>query len=179
MEGTDKSFMYNDYPQQEQAYREQTYQQERVYHTDYSTAQQTANVYGQPETFPPTLPHNDIRVVAALTYVFGWFSGLIFAIFSRNRYVRFHALQSLIFFGGINLIDMAAPFISRYAITQYFAFPRVFVFFMFLFFMLLNIVAFIGWIVSITQAYRGSYYRLPIVGDIVANILGLGADVKH
>ncbi len=166
--------MYNEYPQQEQAY-----QQERVYHTDYSTTGQTTSRYDQPETFPRTLPHNDVRVVAALTYSLGWFSGLLFAVFNRrSRYVRFHALQSLIFFGGINLIDMIAPFMSRYAITQYIAFPRVFVFFFFLFMMLLNVVAFLGWIIGITQAYRGSYYRLPIVGDIVANVLGIGADVK-
>ena len=169
--------MYNEYPQQEQAY-----QQEQATYTNYTHdtgTQHWGNAYNRQETFAPTLPHNDIRVVAALTYSLGWFSGLLFVLFNRrSRYVRFHALQSLIFFGGINLIDMIAPFMSRYAITQYIAFPRVFVFFFFLFIMLLNVVAFLGWIIGITQAYRGSYYRLPIVGDIVVNLLGIGADVK-
>jgi uncharacterized membrane protein len=179
MKGTVLSSMYNDYQQQEYAY-----QQEQASHTNNTTDSQAhppywRHAYSKEETFPSTLPHNDVRVVAALTYSLGWFSGLMFALFNRqSRYVRFHALQSLIFFGGINLIDMGSLFVSHFAIMRYVPFLHNFVFFLFLFIMLLNVVGFIGWIMGITQAYRGSYYRLPVVGDIVAGMLGLGTHVK-
>src|SRR5262245_61525738 len=69
--------------------------------------------YGPQVLFPTPLPHNDPRFVAVLTYSLGWFSGLLFTLFTReNRYVRFHALQSLIFFGGINVIDIALIFVG-------------------------------------------------------------------
>ncbi|MBE3557800.1 MAG: hypothetical protein IMW89_01050 [Ktedonobacteraceae bacterium] len=45
-------------------------------------------------------------------------------------------------------------------------------------FLLLNVVAFVGWIVGMVQAYRGAYYRLPVVGTIVANIMGTQAPLR-
>jgi uncharacterized membrane protein len=123
--------------------------------------------YSQQGLFSTPLPHNDARFVAVLTYLLGWFSGLLFTLFAReNRYVRFHALQSLLFFGGINVLDVALflvgvrlhhfePFIGP-------LFPLIFL----LSFFLLNAIAFVGWLVAIVQAYRGVYYKLPLVGDI-------------
>ena len=172
--------MYNEYPSQEQAY-----EQEQAFHTNYTTAQNGEDRenrgsmyshYSPQEAFSPTLPHNDVRVVAALTYALGWFSGLLFALFSRQRYVRYHALQALIFFGGISVIDLGMLFSFSYRHYHYVPFFSNFLFL--LAFMLLNVVAFIGWIIGITQAYRGSYYRLPVVGNMVAHMLGIGADVK-
>lgn len=129
------------------------------------------------ELFSSPLPHSDVRFVAVLCYSLGWFSGLLFALFTRqSRYVRFHALQSLVFFGAVNVIDVgiiSLGFRHMYHFVSFMFGP-----FLLLGFVLLNIVAFIGWMVAIVQAYKGSYYRLPLVGNIVARVLDLEAPLK-
>jgi uncharacterized membrane protein len=45
------------------------------------------------------------NVAAGWSYVFGWISGLIFFFLEKqNRFVRFHAMQSIIFFGGLTVL---------------------------------------------------------------------------
>ena len=40
-----------------------------------------------------------------LSYLGGWVTGLIFLLLKReNRFVRFHAMQSLIFFGAMSIV---------------------------------------------------------------------------
>jgi uncharacterized membrane protein len=131
--------------------------------------------YGPKELFPTPLPHNDPRFVAVLAYSLGWFSGLLFTLFTReNRYVRFHALQSLLFFGGINVLDIALLFVGiRLHHFVPFVGPVLF-----LSFLLLNAIAFVGWLVAIVQAYRGVYYRLPLVGDFVARAFNVQPPLK-
>jgi len=47
------------------------------------------------------LPPN---VAGMLSYALGWVTGIIFLILERdNEFVRFHALQSIIIFGGITV----------------------------------------------------------------------------
>ena len=132
-------------------------------------------MYSQQEIFTTPLPHQDVRVVAALTYSLGWFSGLLFTLFARDsRYVRFHALQSLLFFGGINLLDIALMFFGFHA-HHFIPFLGVVAV---LGFLLINVIAFVGWLVAMVQAYKGSYYRMPVVGDSVARTFQIDTTVK-
>lgn len=126
---------------------------------------------------PP--PHTDVRFQAVLCYSLGWFSGLLFALFAReNRYVRYHAWQSLLFFGSINVIDVAFVFsLSRHAWYLMFL-PRILVPFLVLGFLLLNIIAFVGWLVAMFQAYRGTYYKMPFIGDMLAKSFAVGTPLK-
>ena len=51
----------------------------------------------------------DQNIAAALTYALGWITGAIFLLTEpSNKFVRFHALQSLIVFGGLSLIWFVA-----------------------------------------------------------------------
>jgi len=128
--------------------------------------------YIQQRQVEPALSLNYTCLAAILCYSIGWLTGLLFLLFVReNRFVRFHALQSLIFFGGVNLVDIAlarivglhAHYLSGYTV---------------LFFMFLNFVAFIGWVVAIIQASRGQYYRLPFVGNLVAGYINRNVTLK-
>src|SRR5215831_17561558 len=62
--------------------------------------------YSQTQVSPA--PYLDgASVGAILSYSLGWFTGLLFFLFGRQHpYVRFHALQSLLFFGAINVVDV-------------------------------------------------------------------------
>ena len=44
------------------------------------------------------------HVAAALSYLFGWVSGLIFLLFDRRPFVRYHAAQSVVVFGALSLL---------------------------------------------------------------------------
>jgi uncharacterized membrane protein len=43
-------------------------------------------------------------VAAALSYLFGWVSGLAFLLFDRRPFVRYHAAQSVVVFGTLSLL---------------------------------------------------------------------------
>jgi uncharacterized membrane protein len=63
--------------------------------------------------------------------------------------VRFHAMQSLIFFGAMSIATTVfthIPFPGSLGSG-------------------LGFVSFICWIVLIVKAARGRYYKLPIIGD--------------
>jgi uncharacterized membrane protein len=85
-----------------------------------------------------------------LSYFGGWITGLIFLLLEKeNRFVRFHAMQSLIFFGAMNILTTvfnAIPFL-RFVGGG------------------LGIVSFVCWIVLMVAAGRGRYYKLPLIGD--------------
>jgi uncharacterized membrane protein len=91
------------------------------------------------------LPQN---TAAALTYVLGWLTGLVFILVEKNnQFVRFHAMQSLMFFAFLTV----ATFVP---VIGWLLSP------------LLMIVGFIVWLVSIYKAYNGEEWELPVVGKL-------------
>src|SRR5438874_2319431 len=111
--------MMNYEPQQHQQYEEGSqpfyesgYQQEASREQSVSTpkpaihSEQPSNSY-QYQLLPQRTLDDGSIAISIFSYMMGWFSGLIVFLFAgQNRYARFHALQSLLFFGAINLLDM-------------------------------------------------------------------------
>ena len=90
------------------------------------------------------------RTAGWLSYLGGWVTGLIFLLLEReNRFVRFHAIQSLIFFGAMGI---ATTVFSHVPLLGFIGAG-------------LGFVSFICWIVLIVAAARGRYYKLPIIGE--------------
>ena len=88
------------------------------------------------------------NVAALLSYVLGWITGLVFFLLEKeNKFVRFHALQSLITFGVLHLVSVIliftiiAPFI-------------------------IGTISLALWIVMMITSYQGKKIKLPIAGDI-------------
>ncbi|MCS6885862.1 MAG: DUF4870 domain-containing protein [Acidobacteriota bacterium] len=107
------------------------------------------------------------RVAAALSYVAFIISGIAFLLIERkNRFVRFHAMQSVIFSAvwivttlGIGFlmmtVGMVAAIIGISLVLQMIGF-------------VVNLVSvgfFVLWVVLIVKAYQGNKYKLPIIGD--------------
>jgi uncharacterized membrane protein len=90
------------------------------------------------------------RTAGLLSYLGGWVTGLIFLLLKReDRFVRFHAMQSLIFFGAMSMATTVFSYIPLLGfIGEGLAF-----------------VSFICWIVLMVAAARGRYYKLPIIGE--------------
>lgn len=93
----------------------------------------------------------DKNVAAGLCYIFGWLSGLIFLLIEKeDQDVRFHAMQSVIVFGGLNLLNIALS-ISLIGI------PLI---------PILGIVGLVLWIFLMVKGFQGEKYKLPYVGDL-------------
>jgi uncharacterized membrane protein len=142
-------------------------QQQEAYRPEFQSAQMNGQVpYGYPPLFSSAQPMDGARLGAALSYGLGWLSGLLFFLFAgENRYIRFHALQSIAFFGVINLLDLVVP-LSWLGMRWVHAPWLLLLSFFFL--MIINLIGFVGWLVGIIQAGRGVYYKLPFVGEAVA-----------
>ncbi|HXX43182.1 MAG TPA: zinc-ribbon domain-containing protein, partial [Candidatus Acidoferrales bacterium] len=46
------------------------------------------------------------NVAGLLCYVVGWITGLIFFFIDKRPYVRFHAAQSIVVFGGLHILQI-------------------------------------------------------------------------
>ena len=131
-------------------------------------AQQPGNQYYQPGSNPQyQQPYNqqqwnaqrspyttlglEPRLEAALCYALCWVSGLvIFFLEKQNRQVRFHAMQSILFFGGLNILMIVVgilPFIGALLVP------------------LLILIGFAGWIGFMILAYTNNPLRIPYLSD--------------
>src|SRR5271168_1511846 len=45
------------------------------------------------------------NVAGLLCYLLGWITGLIFYLIDKRPFVRFHAAQSIVVFGGLNILS--------------------------------------------------------------------------
>jgi uncharacterized membrane protein len=96
------------------------------------------------------------RTAGWLSYLFGWVTGLAFFLLEKeNRFVRFHAMQSMLFFGSFSILEEIIRFF--YGVGLYSS--------------VLGLVAFIFWIVLMVRACKGVYYKLPVIGDLTDKLI--------
>jgi len=156
------------YPQQE--YPPQEYPpQESSYPPYYQSQQQQEYGYQQPaytstsgDVSPLERTSTGMKATTAglLCYLFGWIGGVVFLFLEpKNRFVRFHAIQSILFFGSLSILQWVCD---------------IFPFALFGVGGILGLVTFIGWIVLMVAAHRGRYYKLPILGDYAEKLANQG-----
>ena len=106
------------------------------------------------------------NVAGALTYLFGFVTGFIFYLIEDdNEFVRFHAAQSIIVFGGLLVLSFAITFMQIF-LEMMPAIGWIMSLTLGIFSTLLGPIAFILWIVLLVKAYKGQRYGLPIAGDM-------------
>ena len=101
----------------------------------------------------------DEKIAGLLCYALGWVSGIFFLIADReNRFVRFHALQSTIWFGILSILSAILGILRHiWLIGWLFG----------LLASLLGIVCFVSWLVLMFMAFRGTQFKIPVLGDAV------------
>ncbi len=111
------------------------------------------------------------NVAGLLCYVLGWLTGLIFFLVDKRPYVRFHAAQSVVVFGGLHIL--------RIVFAMIFGVGRLFggvgwtgFSFGFALFSLVGLVSLVLWIVLMVKAYQGERFKVPIAGDIAESFAG-------
>jgi uncharacterized membrane protein len=105
------------------------------------------------------------NIAALLSYVGLWVSGIVFLVLEKkDKFVRFHAIQSIIVFGAFSVVWIVLSIINS---NIWLSIHGLWIFFTIIMW-LLGVFAFILWLVLILKAYKGEKYKLPIAGDIAA-----------
>jgi uncharacterized membrane protein len=129
---------------------------------------QVATVPAQPTTTTAGLTSN---VAAALAYIFGVISGVLFLIlepYKSDRFVRFHAMQS-VFYSVACIVFAIAWSILWSMIGSISGFLFVIAIPIRL---LLSLGMFLFWLFLMYQAYNHREYRIPFIGQIAAKQVG-------
>jgi uncharacterized membrane protein len=109
----------------------------------------------------------DQKTAAVLSYLVGWITGVIFFFIESNKYVRFHAMQSILAFGIISAMLTVIGFIRSilwaalrvgggYVLLSLLGIAST----------LLWIGMLILWVILMVKANQGETFKLPIIGDI-------------
>lgn len=92
------------------------------------------------------------NVEALLCYALTWVTGVIFLLLEKeNKFVRFHAIQSIITFLALQVLYFMLgkiPILGG------------------LLSLIIGPLQFILWIILMYKAYNGEKYKLPVIGEI-------------
>jgi uncharacterized membrane protein len=110
------------------------------------------------------------NVAALLAYVFGWITGIIFFLIDKRPFVRFHAAQSIVVFGGLHIISIAlgvlfgAGMMVRGGFGAFGLGGALYG--------LVSLVGFILWILLMIKAYQHEKFEVPIAAGIAKSFAG-------
>jgi uncharacterized membrane protein len=110
------------------------------------------------------------NVAGLLCYLLGWITGLIFFLIDKRPFVRFHAAQSMVVFGGLHIINFVIVIFFGAGMMMRGGFSA--------FGMgaalngLVSLVALILWILLMVKAYQHEKYEVPIAGGIAKSFSG-------
>jgi uncharacterized membrane protein len=123
----------------------------------------------------------DPKVAAALSYI--WIVGLIFFFIEKeNRFVRFHAMQSIIF-GIANSVILVLLSVLTMILTIVMGVGGAMVggvlglivsllgWLIWLLFALVIVLLLLGLIFAAYKAYQGEKFKLPFIGNIAEKIV--------
>jgi len=109
------------------------------------------------------------NVAGLLCYSLWWVTGLIFFLIDKRPFVRFHAAQSIVVFGGLQIIYIV---LGRFLIASLYR-GGLGTFGMGSGLLsLLDLLAFVLWILLMIKAYQGQKFKLPIAGDLAEGFAG-------
>jgi uncharacterized membrane protein len=111
------------------------------------------------------------NVAAFLCYLVGWVTGIIFFLIDKRPFVRFHAAQSIVVFGGLHILNIVLGiFFFRAGFMMmggYGAFGMGSALYG-----LISLVAFILWILLMVKAYQHEKFEVPIAAGIAKSFSG-------
>jgi uncharacterized membrane protein len=95
------------------------------------------------------------NIAGVLCYALGWVTGIVFLLIDKRPFVKFHAAQSIVVFGGLSIIRIALIFLHGFG---------------FMLFGLLSLIGVVLWLVLMVKAYQHQMFRLPVAADIADSI---------
>jgi uncharacterized membrane protein len=109
------------------------------------------------------------NVAGLLCYLLGWITGLIFFFIDKRPFVRFHAAQSIVVFGGLHIITHVLGLIIGVSLFTggWGSFGAGV-----LVLHALNLLTLVLWIVLMVKAYQGERFKVPIASEIAEGFAG-------
>jgi len=95
------------------------------------------------------------ETAGALSYILGPVTGVIFLIISKDPFVKFHAMQSIVVFLGLFILQWVLGF----TVILIFLVP------------LLGILGFVLWLLLIYKAWQGQEWEVPFLGKLARNFV--------
>ena len=95
------------------------------------------------------------ETAGALAYVLGPITGVVFLIIEKDPFVKFHAMQSIIVFLGLFILQ----WILGFTVVLLSLVP------------LISILSFILWLLLIYKAWQGEEWEVPFVGKYARKFL--------
>jgi uncharacterized membrane protein len=111
------------------------------------------NPTNDPTTLPPPAPGLSDNLAGALAYVtiIPAIVFLVLAPYNRVPFIRFHSIQSIALF----LTSVVLHFLlGLIPIVGWILLP------------LLSLALLVVWIVTVYKAYKGEWFKLPVIGEI-------------
>jgi uncharacterized membrane protein len=105
-----------------------------------------------------------------LCYVLGWVTGIIFFLIDKRPYVRFHAAQSIVVFGGLHIINILIGIFFGAGFMMVGGFGTFGV--AAALYGLISLLALILWILLMVKAYQGEKFQVPIAAGIAQSLAG-------
>lgn len=92
---------------------------------------------------------------AAISYVLGPITGVIFLVIEKDPFVRFHAMQSIVVLGALWVLMWVMPFtIILLAVTP-----------------IVGLAGFVLWLLLIYKAWMGEEWEVPYLGKYARKFL--------
>jgi len=140
----------------------------------------TASAGAPPSAPPASGTGMDPKLAAAISYI--WIVGVIFFFLEKeNKFVRFHAMQSILY-GISNTIIMMVLLVIGFVLTFAFGIGgamvggavgtlvSMLVWVIWLLFWLIAMTLILGLIFAAVKAYQGQKFKLPIIGNIAEGV---------
>lgn len=106
------------------------------------------------------------NVAALLAYALGWLTGIIFLLIDKRPYVKFHAAQSIVVFGGLTILRIGIGIVAGIfggisGLGAIVALGAV-----------TSLVGLVLWILLMVKAYQHQNFRVPVAAGIADSIAG-------
>jgi uncharacterized membrane protein len=102
------------------------------------------------------------NVAGLLCYVLGWITGIVFLLLEpNNKFVRFHAIQSIIVFGGLSVAGIVISAVFFWISPLRMGINAV-----------IGLLGFALWIVLMVKAYQGTKFKIIWAGDLAERYTG-------
>lgn len=108
------------------------------------------------------------NIASLLCYVLGWVTGLIFFLIDKRPNVRFHAAQSIVVFGGLNIVSfclsifglsMLAGGLGGFSLGIMISW-------------VVSLLTFVLWILLMVKGFQGERFRVPVAADLAEKLFG-------
>ena len=112
---------------------------------------------------PPTAGIEE-NVAGLLCYVLGWVTGIIFLLIDKRPFVKFHAAQSIVVFGGLTILRIGLAMMG--GITGgligwgFYSMLSI----------ILGLLTLILWILLMIKAFQHEMFKVPIAAPIAEGI---------